>query len=102
MIRRPPRSTLHPYTTLFLSLARGDGETVFLPAAVQGGRCPGCCLRRRARCGRCSRSLSCSDRKSTRLNSSHANISSAVFCLYINLHSLIWRYFMFLPLPSTL
>src|SRR5215217_9352509 len=59
MIRRPPRSTLFPYTTLFRPPRRSDP------------RCPTA----RTRCppGR--------DRKSTRLNSSHANISYAVFCL---------------------
>src|SRR5699024_11563235 len=62
MIRRPPRSTLFPYTTLFRSdfgiacttVTRGLGSSV-LPT--------------------------CSDRKSTRLNSSHVSISYAVFCL---------------------
>src|SRR5882757_10096853 len=60
MIRRPPRSTLFPYTTLFRSRRR----------AVSPKRC------RRIRCPPRRR-----DRKSTRLNSSHANISYAVFCL---------------------
>src|SRR2546429_9503667 len=64
MIRRPPRSTLFPYTTLFRS------------------RLPSCRARSRGtrrtppRSGRCQR-----DRKSTRLNSSHGYISYAVFCL---------------------
>src|SRR3712207_6850862 len=90
MIRRPPRSTLFPYTTLFRSLhdlaVPVDGEPVAerggdrRPHAVGGGQLllarrhdpveaaevPGQRLR---------------DRKSTRLNSSHANISYAVFCL---------------------
>src|SRR6266850_2683704 len=67
MIRRPPRSTLFPYTTLFRSLARrdrarpdfrrGDGRGRRLPPGGAG------------------------DRKSTRLNSSHLVISYAVFCL---------------------
>src|SRR6266576_2037992 len=61
MIRRPPRSTLFPYTTLFRS-----------------ARCPGCAGCRRAR-GRGTPRRS--DRKSTRLNSSHVEISYAVFCL---------------------
>src|SRR5258707_8339592 len=73
MIRRPPRSTLFPYTTLFRSSRfRADGA-----------RHPACRQRRRrpeaghdAAPGGRSR-----DRKSTRLNSSHANISYAVFCL---------------------
>src|SRR5258707_3715968 len=62
MIRRPPRSTLFPYTTLFRSPFGREGVT---DAARRG------CGRRRLR----------RDRKSTRLNSSHANISYAVFCL---------------------
>src|SRR2546422_1542850 len=67
MIRRPPRSTLFPYTTLFRSLfIRG------------GGRRPGPCVRRAGRAG--SRRIK-RDRKSTRLNSSHGYISYAVFCL---------------------
>src|SRR2546430_10228491 len=72
MIRRPPRSTLFPYTTLFRSLqeielgveeidaARGEvGRQLVIGAMPFGGR----------------------DRKSTRLNSSHSQISYAVFCL---------------------
>src|SRR3712207_7192560 len=88
MIRRPPRSTLFPYTTLFRSCfgvapalgqafstatsaehggnmdyrGFGPGATVWFPVAVPGA-------------------LFFVDRKSTRLNSSHANISYAVFCL---------------------
>src|SRR3712207_7944119 len=72
MIRRPPRSTLFPYTTLFRShrpgpaAARPDLRAVPQPRArLHAGR------RHRLR----------RDRKSTRLNSSHANISYAVFCL---------------------
>src|SRR2546421_1983131 len=73
MIRRPPRSTLFPYTTLFrspsavelldrtfLELVRGDG--LDLPGGIEG-------------------LLLVEDRKSTRLNSSHDQISYAVFCL---------------------
>src|SRR5687768_18329626 len=67
MIRRPPRSTLFPYTTLFRSSRSGRPR-------AGGGR--GC----RAR-GRRSRPASPADRKSTRLNSSHGYISYAVFCL---------------------
>src|SRR3712207_8479975 len=78
MIRRPPRSTLFPYTTLFRSLRpRGprDGQE---GAPRQGGRGrrPGGVERLR-------------DRKSTRLNSSHANISYAVFCLKKKHHLLL-------------
>src|ERR1039458_10733583 len=62
MIRRPPRSTLFPYTTLFRSCFKGVVRESF-----EG--------RRR------SRRLAGRDRKSTRLNSSHLGISYAVFCL---------------------
>src|SRR6266702_553969 len=69
MIRRPPRSTLFPYTTLFRSLrrhlrARGGGQQARLGLAAEpdGG------VQERG------------DRKSTRLNSSHVAISYAVFC----------------------
>src|SRR3712207_8521550 len=95
MIRRPPRSTLFPYTTLFRSdlhtLGGGDGVNVVLdekndgqlvdtgevhslvPAAAAGG---GLATAREHHAV-----LAAQDRKSTRLNSSHANISYAVFCL---------------------
>src|SRR5436190_5028335 len=66
MIRRPPRSTLFPYTTLFRSLAR---ERV---ARGRGSRRPG---------GVARGAMRLEDRKSTRLNSSHTVISYAVFCL---------------------
>src|SRR3712207_7272266 len=89
MIRRPPRSTLFPYTTLFRSEA-GCGA-VFLrdgPPSVNGVVI-GCGeLDLEPGRGRGSRRLDVTvavaviqDRKSTRLNSSHANISYAVFCL---------------------
>src|SRR3712207_8076779 len=93
MIRRPPRSTLFPYTTLFRSLVRnrraGVGEDLLDDAAqeeddrddqrsdrrdeqaVLDGGGAGLVLARGDE----------ADRKSTRLNSSHANISYAVFCL---------------------
>src|SRR5690349_23102620 len=67
MIRRPPRSTLFPYTTLFRSVGREHdvagrrpGRSVGRPAVATAGAI---------------------DRKSTRLNSSHVEISYAVFCL---------------------
>src|SRR3712207_7185245 len=86
MIRRPPRSTLFPYTTLFRSLTKAaaerwspedgvsiyrgspsvDGDKVTLDARLVGSLAP---------------DRTYTDRKSTRLNSSHANISYAVFCL---------------------
>src|SRR5260221_8762552 len=68
MIRRPPRSTLFPYTTLFRS------------AAVRGRRRPRVGVRAR-RLARHDRARRAGDRKSTRLNSSHTVISYAVFCL---------------------
>src|SRR5436305_11522630 len=72
MLRRPPRSTLFPYTTLFRSYeANGFG------AGRQRLGC-GCCPGRLRRDCPKHRSL---DRKSTRLNSSHVRISYAVFCL---------------------
>src|SRR3712207_8746385 len=97
MIRRPPRSTLFPYTTLFRSRSRrrtrrrsfkanrpagekrgpihGGGERYFCASA--GQRVSGTRDQRVMPV-----SVSCrKDRKSTRLNSSHANISYAVFCL---------------------
>src|SRR3712207_8101125 len=84
MIRRPPRSTLFPYTTLFRSLmlggffvgtqlaaifAFGPGSELDLDGSEGAQEDQGGALRHGA------------DRKSTRLNSSHANISYAVFCL---------------------
>src|SRR3712207_8285272 len=95
MIRRPPRSTLFPYTTLFRSRGarlgagepdrRGAAEGALAGAALAVGEVeldvvgghrqqPGALLRL--------------DRKSTRLNSSHANISYAVFCLKKKKHFL--------------
>src|SRR3712207_7039295 len=81
MIRRPPRSTLFPYTTLFRSyrddkcpvgLDHGDGTEAARESLRQ--QCDRVLLRRVL-------SKIDEDRKSTRLNSSHANISYAVFCL---------------------
>src|SRR5215510_15281527 len=67
MIRRPPRSTLFPYTTLFRS--RRDSRA----GSPRGPRSP--------RCRAGARATRRPDRKSTRLNSSHVAISYAVFCL---------------------
>src|SRR3712207_6920877 len=87
MIRRPPRSTLFPYTTLFRSVGeeRVDfgsdleklsfGVSIVLLASYVGGLIFSLKTHRRV------------DRKSTRLNSSHANISYAVFCLKKQNHS---------------
>src|SRR3712207_8733419 len=91
MIRRPPRSTLFPYTTLFRSPEpRGvavtkDGRTAYVALttadAVAVVDLEGRTVRRRIPVGARPWHLALSDRKSTRLNSSHANISYAVFCL---------------------
>src|SRR2546430_5650472 len=86
MIRRPPRSTLFPYTTLFRSVATTDDPTVTAPVrvntaadevlrvALNNHALP------RLECD-VAEVLSPGDRKSTRLNSSHSQISYAVFCL---------------------
>src|SRR3712207_9020547 len=71
MIRRPPRSTLFPYTTLFRS--------AHPPRTTRACRCARWTARTPTRGRRGTRGPG--DRKSTRLNSSHANISYAVFCL---------------------
>src|SRR3712207_7970529 len=91
MIRRPPRSTLFPYTTLFRSLHHAQA-----PSFLEGGdqRDPGGAQDvvlsllvdvpgplHASRGKPQSRRVRHQDRKSTRLNSSHANISYAVFCL---------------------
>src|SRR3712207_7083513 len=77
MIRRPPRSTLFPYTTLFRSLRpRGEGGVPAAAATADADRHPVLCARRAL-----PPRAAGADRKSTRLNSSHANISYAVFCL---------------------
>src|SRR3712207_8393305 len=83
MVRRPPRSTLFPYTTLF----RSAGECLLpVPLRVVQPRAPEGHVPRSGECPRGEdvvvREAACVlDRKSTRLNSSHANISYAVFCL---------------------
>src|SRR3712207_8909779 len=88
MIRRPPRSTLFPYTTLFRSgraAARGPRVRRVGPPPRAPARDAG--ARRRLPAGRVPAEPAHGevdpqrDRKSTRLNSSHANISYAVFCL---------------------
>src|SRR5690348_18111451 len=75
MIRRPPRSTLFPYTTLFrsLQLVGGPGRDARLLRTVSALISMLAPPKKRARRPR--------DRKSTRLNSSHPSISYAVFCL---------------------
>src|SRR3712207_6976735 len=99
MIRRPPRSTLFPYTTLFRSdvgravrdARGGDQQLHAIPRWCQAGASlprPARLRRRGARDPLGSEGVTVTtlpggfeDRKSTRLNSSHANISYAVFCL---------------------
>src|SRR2546430_3258282 len=83
MIRRPPRSTLFPYTTLFRSPSVGAGLLAAPEGRDQGG---GDDTRRSFREDACLRhpdrgDVPDRDRKSTRLNSSHSQISYAVFCL---------------------
>src|SRR3712207_7732416 len=92
MIRRPPRSTLFPYTTLFRSAVLGRGEVADLLAlrphrrrlgphvAVGVDLHLGAAVAEDA-LGHDRDRVHALDRKSTRLNSSHANISYAVFCL---------------------
>src|SRR3712207_7268919 len=91
MIRRPPRSTLFPYTTLFRSVAAIEAiDGVELIEATdrtfelhRGGK-----LFTGLKTGIRTRD-DLSDRKSTRLNSSHANISYAVFCLKKKIYTII-------------
>src|SRR3712207_6852740 len=88
MIRRPPRSTLFPYTTLFRSAVRRGRPALacdrdrfdFHPRGPHRGP------RRSAASAAPHAKEAARDRKSTRLNSSHANISYAVFCLKKKLH----------------
>src|SRR5258707_2962995 len=93
MIRRPPRSTLFPYTTLFRSNGHDRDDPRVVAVAGDGGVGQLGETRRqvdprgdrdedgRDRGGRVERAVDRLDRKSTRLNSSHANISYAVFFL---------------------
>src|SRR3712207_8866247 len=93
MIRRPPRSTLFPYTTLFRSPRRAAAVAGAAAAAhahagagaigERGGARAQQLPQRAAAAGyvAAARGQARADRKSTRLNSSHANISYAVFCL---------------------
>src|SRR5688572_31915340 len=91
MIRRPPRSTLFPYTTLFRSGAAGGSHAPHLPragpalglvgvadVAQHGGQVHGF---EHVLVVRTHGAVGAQDRKSTRLNSSHSQISYAVFCL---------------------
>src|SRR3712207_6951250 len=100
MIRRPPRSTLFPYTTLFRSAAQSafvhflvvpPAECrVLLDQLVKGGGKADVVLPLLGAHGKnmiALRKFDLRDRKSTRLNSSHANISYAVFCLKKKKHN---------------
>src|SRR3712207_7484110 len=98
MIRRPPRSTLFPYTTLFRSLD-GTGAPALSIAAIEARKVETAALEASPRAQRPDALFAlqwvevkgdahAGDRKSTRLNSSHANISYAVFCLKKNNRSL--------------
>src|SRR3712207_7531891 len=92
MIRRPPRSTLFPYTTLFrskldpiedayLAALIPDGQNIaVLPLFAEGQPIGAVVVEHSGASSRIER-RALADRKSTRLNSSHANISYAVFCL---------------------
>src|SRR3712207_7708726 len=102
MIQRPPRSTLFPYTTLFRSRGRRTSPVRPVPADL---RTPGLLLRgdraglrrdppARALGGRGEVEHPGLDRKSTRLNSSHATILYAVFCLKNNHHEQSCRTFL--------
>src|SRR3712207_8000402 len=86
MIRRPPRSTLFPYTTLFRSLGSGLFHDQQRLVEITGLSVEGDALRldldrAQAEALPLYARIERADRKSTRLNSSHANISYAVFCL---------------------
>src|SRR5256885_6693721 len=87
MIRRPPRSTLFPYTTLFRSRMLPVDEGIAAVGRLTGLKEQRITARAHQGIGRChdvypeGRMLEHADRKSTRLNSSHLVISYAVFCL---------------------
>src|SRR2546430_12576305 len=87
MIRRPPRSTLFPYTTLFRSLGTGmEGYSKFIPydlfpQGVYSVSLTASSYRTKISVGSNPWNSPPRDRKSTRLNSSHSQISYAVFCL---------------------
>src|SRR5437667_1601262 len=79
MIRRPPRSTLFPYTTLFRSSRLTLAQSALLAGVIASPAAYDPALHANAALQR--RGIVLEDRKSTRLNSSHITISYAVFCL---------------------
>src|SRR5688572_31782846 len=85
MIRRPPRSTLFPYTTLFRSLEIGFRPAIKMLGKDKSARMTAPIIdwyaRERKNIGALAILVEVQDRKSTRLNSSHSQISYAVFCL---------------------
>src|SRR3712207_7612362 len=93
MIRRPPRSTLCPYTTLFRSRDVGTPGVETAAADATDGAALAAVCRDAATVYHCVMPVltrwTSEDRKSTRLNSSHANISYAVFCLKKKTQSLL-------------
>src|SRR3712207_6892344 len=95
MIRRPPRSTLFPYTTLFRSRGGGVPGGERGGGGAHGGGLPGGAVHGAAD----PAAGGGADRKSTRLNSSHANISYAVFCLKKKKRSSSWWRSSGLPPP---
>src|SRR5689334_23689232 len=79
MIRRPPRSTLFPYTTLFRSAEKRNGKALGGHGSRHSACSTAAILNAERDSFRCRKMAL--DRKSTRLNSSHSSISYAVFCL---------------------
>src|SRR3712207_8475319 len=99
MIRRPPRSTLFPYTTLFRSPYPPGGAAdltarPLAPALERAFKQPVVVVNKAGAGGAVGTQsvvvAPAEDRKSTRLNSSHANISYAVFCLKKNTHAVYY------------
>src|SRR2546429_7153841 len=91
MIRRPPRSTLFPYTTLFRSGRATSAARRSLHRIVGRHTGPKGALWRRPDSADRARGRAWPDRKSTRLNSSHGYISYAVFCLKKKIHAQLLR-----------
>src|SRR3712207_8976000 len=87
MIRRPPRSTLFPYTTLFRSFTSQEAAAFLNGMMGLGLSAEDVAALERRTEGWIAGLQLAADRKSTRLNSSHANISYAVFCLKKKKHT---------------